>query len=253
MTAPTTDKYYVSGTITGFYGNGGKTYGNVYIQDENGDSILVYGLYSADGSVRYDKMEVKPVEGDTIKVYGALTSYKGVGQFKDAWLIEHTPAAGDEGSETPDEPTTGAYTAVATFTFGANGDAAHKDGSDIQTTDFTDGNYTLSLKDCVKVYEGAYDAKGNSCLKLSSSKAVASFSFTVADDVDCVVFRVAQYKSNATKITINGTEYEITTASDNGEYTEIVIDTTEVKTISVLTVKGTHRVMIDAIIFGVNA
>ncbi len=84
----TTQKYYVTGYITGFYGSSGTTYGNVYVQDADGKSILVYGLYK-DG-VRYDAMTTKPVKGDTIKVYGVLTSYNGTAQFKDAELIEHT-------------------------------------------------------------------------------------------------------------------------------------------------------------------
>ena len=168
LTAPTTDKYYVSGVITGFYGSGGKTYGNVYIQDETGDSILVYGLYSADGSVRYDKMEVKPVEGDTIKVYGALTSYNGVGQFKDAWLIEHTPAAG---GETPDvggdeEPSVQAPAADSVLTI----KEALEYGATL-TADTTDKYYVSGVitgfyGDKGKTYGNVYiqDEKGDSIL-----------------------------------------------------------------------------------------
>ena len=100
LTSQTTQKYYVSGTITGFYTNG-TTYGNVYIQDANGNEILIYGIYSEDGSVRYDAMENKPVEGDFIKVYGVLTSYNGTAQFKNTWLMEHTAGGGEEGGETP--------------------------------------------------------------------------------------------------------------------------------------------------------
>lgn len=87
----TTQKYYVTGTITEFYTNG-TTYGNFYIKDAEGKSILVYGLYK--GGVRYDAMTVKPVIGDTITVYGTINPYKGVGQFGDKnnlnELISHT-------------------------------------------------------------------------------------------------------------------------------------------------------------------
>ena len=116
LTGETTAKYYVSGTITGFYHSStnptsGYTYGNVYITDDNNNTILVYGLYSADGSVRYDAMTTKPVEGDYIKVYGVLSVYNGVGQFKNAWLIEHTANSGNEGgdndnTDTPADGTT---------------------------------------------------------------------------------------------------------------------------------------------------
>ncbi len=86
----TTEKYYVTGRITGFYTNG-TTYGNVYITDGT-DSILVYGLYLGEygnGGIRYDAMDVKPVVGDTIKIYSILTSFNGSAQFKNASLIEH--------------------------------------------------------------------------------------------------------------------------------------------------------------------
>ena len=86
----TTDKYYLVGTITGFYGDSALTYGNVYITDENDKTILIYGLYSKDGSTRYDAMEVKPVIGDVIKVYGILTSFNGTAQMSSGWMTEHT-------------------------------------------------------------------------------------------------------------------------------------------------------------------
>ena len=100
LVTETTQKYYISGTITGFYTNG-TTYGNVYIKDAEGNEILIYGLYSEDGSVRYDKMETKPVEGDFIKVYGVLTQYNGTAQFKNAWLKEHVvgEGGGNEGGD----------------------------------------------------------------------------------------------------------------------------------------------------------
>ncbi len=88
VTSPTTQKYYISGTITGFYGNNAATYGNVYIQDENDKSILIYGL-TKDG-VQYGNMTVKPVKYDYIKVCGSLTSYNGTAQFATSELIEHT-------------------------------------------------------------------------------------------------------------------------------------------------------------------
>lgn len=83
----TSEKYVVTGKITEFSGASGTTYGNVYIQDADGNKILVYGLYSATGATRYDKMETKPEVGDTITVLGSLGNYNGTAQFKNAWLI----------------------------------------------------------------------------------------------------------------------------------------------------------------------
>lgn len=83
----TEGKYYVVGTVKEVQG---AQYGNLLIEDADGNTILVYGTYSADGKVRYDAMETRPVVGDTIKVYGIVGQYNGTAQLKNAWLIETT-------------------------------------------------------------------------------------------------------------------------------------------------------------------
>ncbi len=93
--------YIVSGTITKI---DNETYGNLYIADDNGNELYVYGLYSADGSVRYDAMEVKPVAGDKVELLGELTTYKGNSQMKNAWLKAHTPGEGTPDPEPEPEP-----------------------------------------------------------------------------------------------------------------------------------------------------
>ena len=138
------------------------------------------------------------------------------------------------------------------FEFGANGDAAHKDGSSISSYSETNGAYTLTFDSLSKVYSPAYDALGNSCIKLGTSSGVASFSFTVGADVEYVIINVAQYKTNATKVVVNGVTYTITTASNSGEYTPIKIDTTAIKTITLDTVSGANRAMINSIAFGIK-
>lgn len=81
----TDEKYYVEGTVTEVYQT---TYGNMYITDGT-NTFTIYGLYSADGSVRYDAMEVKPAANDKVTVYGVLGQYNGKPQIKDGWLTEH--------------------------------------------------------------------------------------------------------------------------------------------------------------------
>ncbi len=83
--AYTSNKYYVVGTIYDIYNT---QYGNCYIVDENGDTLLVYGLYSADGATRYDAMSNKPVVGDTVKLLSVVGNYNGTAQLKSAWVIE---------------------------------------------------------------------------------------------------------------------------------------------------------------------
>lgn len=82
------NKYYITGVITGFYGDKALTYGNVYIKDANGDTILVYGLYSYDGKTRYDEMSYKPQVNDEITVWGVIGNYSGTAQMKNGWLDE---------------------------------------------------------------------------------------------------------------------------------------------------------------------
>ena len=91
----TAGKYYVTGVITEVYNT---TYGNMYISDGTG-TIMVYGTWSADGSVRYDGMAKKPVAGDTVTLYGVVGQYGGKSQLKNAWIVAHTPAEGGDEEE----------------------------------------------------------------------------------------------------------------------------------------------------------
>ena len=84
-TSYTTQKYYITGTITNVYNT---QYGNMYIEDEDGNEICIYGLYSADGKTRYDAMSYKPVVGDEVTVYTVLGMYDTTCQGKNAWLDE---------------------------------------------------------------------------------------------------------------------------------------------------------------------
>ena len=84
-TSYTTQKYYITGIVTNVYNT---TYGNLYLKDADGNQICIYGLYTWDKAVRYDKMEYKPVEGDELTVYTVLGMYNTTAQGKDAWMDE---------------------------------------------------------------------------------------------------------------------------------------------------------------------
>ena len=71
--APSTERYYIRGIVTEVQK---EQYGQLLIEDETG-SIMVYGSYNADGSIRYDKMDKKPVVGDEVLLHGTLQNYKG--------------------------------------------------------------------------------------------------------------------------------------------------------------------------------
>jgi hypothetical protein len=114
---------------------------------------------------------------------------------------------------------------------------------------FTSGSYTLQFDSVAKAYKDAYDAKGNSCIKLGTSKAAGSLTFTVPSDVNTVVIYVAKYKANATKIKVNGQEHSLTKNSNDGQYDVITVDTSSTKTVTIETVSGGLRCMINTIEF----
>lgn len=275
------DKYYVQGTVKNVYNT---QYGNMYIQDAGGNELCVYGTYSEDGSVRYDSLEQKPVVGDTITVYGVLMLYNNsTKQMKNAWVTidahEHSyseatckklatcacgATTGDYadhtfesglctvcGAEDPDYQGEIVLPTEYVCDFGANGTAKHNDGTKISDSSktFDAGIRTITLTNIKTIYSDAFDAKGNSCLKLGTGSGVASFTLTVDDDVTEVVIYVAMYKDKNTSVIVNGTTYSITTKSNDGEYTPITIDTRTNKTINFATASSsTARCMIDKIV-----
>ena len=174
------------------------------------------------------------------------------GKCTDAACTESVCAEKCEGhEETPVVPPVTGNT--VTFELGTNGDAVHKDGSPDTTEDkeYTEtvGGYTLTITSSAKMYNGAIDAKGNSCLKLGTGSKAGDLSFTVGEDVTSVVIYVAKYKANASTVKINGTDYTLTKNSNDGEYDAITIDTTTVKTITLTTVSGGYRAMVNSIVF----
>lgn len=251
----TAGKYYLTGKVADISNT---EYGNMNIQDDSDNKIYIYGTWSADGKTRFDSLTTKPKVGDTITVYSVIGNYNGA-QLKNAWITSINGGSTPDAPDTPDTPDTpvtppsgGDVTtgdALATFDFGANGSASHKDGSPATSTSYTSNGYTLKITDGVQFYTGAFDAQGNSCLKLGSGKSTGSFNFTVPSDVVSVTFEIAGYKNKTSKVTINSQTYTISGASDNGEYDTITVDTTSTKTISVATVSGGTRVMINTISF----
>ena len=64
-------------------------WGNMNVKDSEGNTFVIYGLYSADGKTRYDAMETKPVVGDVITVYGIIVRYDAsTYEMKNAWVTD---------------------------------------------------------------------------------------------------------------------------------------------------------------------
>ena len=81
----TSNKYYVTGIVESIANT---SYGNLYIQDEDGNKLYIYGTYNNDGTVRFDAMTEKPEVGMTITVYGVIGNYNQASQMKNVWVTE---------------------------------------------------------------------------------------------------------------------------------------------------------------------
>ncbi len=100
---PSAERYYIRGKITELQS---EQYGQMVIEDATG-SIMVYGTYSADGSVRYNALTDKPVAGDEVLLYGTLQNYKGTTkEIQSGWIIEFTKGEGVKPAELPAFDTT---------------------------------------------------------------------------------------------------------------------------------------------------
>lgn len=207
------------------------------------------------------KAQYLEVYKDSLTCYGMgsdTSIYTFVFESAKAGTQPENPGQGGNENQQPENPEQGGTTnppsadgMVAEFDFGANGSASHTDGTEATGNKaYTVNGYTLTLTSLNKVYVDATDAKGNSCIKVGTGKATGGFSFTVGDDIDKVIIYVAKYKAKDVKLTVNGTEYAVNTASDDGAYTAITIDTTTVKTVTLATVgTSTGRCMVNTIEF----
>lgn len=80
----TTEEYYVYGIIKSI-SNG--VYGEMTITDGKND-LLIYGVYSKDGTQKYEDLESKPDLGDEIVLLGTLNYFNGTSQMKKGYLQE---------------------------------------------------------------------------------------------------------------------------------------------------------------------
>ena len=84
----TSEAYFIKGTITSISNT---NYGNLYIKDEKGNEIYIYGINDQSGN-KYGSMTTKPKVGDTIVVYSTILRYSAsVVELKGATLIEINP------------------------------------------------------------------------------------------------------------------------------------------------------------------
>ena len=124
--------YLVEGTITEI--TSATRYGNMYIEDEEGNTLYVYGTYDETGTLSYGDMSEKPQVGDTVLLYGAMKNYynsgtgKNILEMVDAWIIEWSEGLGD-GGDNGDGQTGDPYENMTAAEFYANYTVA-KDNTD---------------------------------------------------------------------------------------------------------------------------
>ncbi|MBE6583240.1 MAG: hypothetical protein E7648_08285 [Ruminococcaceae bacterium] len=112
----TSAKYYFVGTIKEV---SNPQFGNMTVEDEDGNVFTVYGSYNATGDKSYSEMTDPFVAGDKVKVYGIVGQYNGTAQIKNGWLSAYTAGSGTQGggNQGAGSPNTGdnvaAYIAVA--------------------------------------------------------------------------------------------------------------------------------------------
>ena len=68
----TDESYYVRGTVVSVTNT---TYGNVTIDDGQGNTLYIYGVYDKTGSVRYDGLSDPPRVGDSVVLCGPVKRY----------------------------------------------------------------------------------------------------------------------------------------------------------------------------------
>ena len=72
--------------------------------------------------------------------------------------------------------------------------------------------YVESVETATKVYAGRPIADDNSSVKFGTSSAQGTLAFTLAQaiEVDSIIVNATQYGNNAAKVTVNGTEFDLT-------------------------------------------
>ena len=70
--AETEKNYYVRGTVVSVTNT---QYGNLTIDDGQGNTLYVYGVYDASGAIRYDGLSDPPRVGDTVVLCGPVKKY----------------------------------------------------------------------------------------------------------------------------------------------------------------------------------
>ena len=201
-----TDYFYVTGTVKSVYN---ANYGNMYITDEDGTQLTVYGTYNEDGTVSYKDMAEKPDEADVVLFYSQISQYNDVPQLKNAWIVSWTAG----------EPVVEAGTVNYTLGTGTAG-TQYADESRTINEDLTISTHN---KGChfhasdLRIYQSS---SNDGWAIITSTKVIAGFAFSSAGkagtlavygSVDGVEYTLIQ---NVT-VTASG-DFTVTMSADSG-------------------------------------
>lgn len=102
--------------------------------------------------------------------------------------------------------------------------------------------YVASVETATKIYAGRPIADDNSSVKFGTTSAQGAFAFTLAQtiEVDSIIVNATQYGNNAAKVTVNGTEFDLTAGNKVPQDCKI----TPESAVSVITIaqSGTERI-----------
>ena len=204
----TVEKYLVKGTVTEIANT---QYGNLYIEDAEGNKIYVYGLYNNDGSVRFDAMTTQPKVGDVITVMSVIGQYNDAAQLKNAWLMNiEVPELSDADKVAAEKdalsidadgvvyldtvitlPTKGASHDAVTITWAAPADYA---GTAV-AYDATTGKLTVTIGDAEETYKLTATIK---CGEVTDTK-----------EVTLTIAKKAAYTVNVVSAPVANTAYKL--------------------------------------------
>ena len=256
------EKYEVTGVIESITNT---TFGNMYIQDAEGNKLLIYGLYNEDGSVRYDAMDPQPAVGDTITVEGVMGKYNEP-QMKNGWMTKLVPGeTGSEGGSTEEE-TPDALPSKLTYEFSAVEKAADGDYSTVSADAALEAfleaedNNNLKSVEAANIYagnngtSGAFPSQGG-FLRAGSSKKAGQLVLTFTDTAKVTKVEIKchdwytkseSHPTNSNKVAVNGSEAVLAPYTDDA--TPGVLTFELDGTSNVVTIDTTNRAFIFKIV-----
>ena len=135
------------------------------------------------------------------------------GQGGEGWHYGVIYVAANEDQPTPVADFTQPFTLKFNGTGESGKDASAAFAADVAAIfDAASAPYVASVETATKTYAGRPIADDNSSVKFGTTSAQGSLSFTLAQaiEVDSIIVNATQYGNNAAKITVNGTEFDLT-------------------------------------------